>query len=82
MHPRVKFDVYGPPRDALLAGCLHQGVEQAEGIDLRLQVVVEHRLEGGHLGVHHHDVGRDACTAQGHALVGYGNSQIIYAMIL
>ena len=72
----------GIARDALAAGGLDKGVEETEGIDLGLQVVVEHRLEGGHLGVHHHDVARDAIAAQRHALVGHGHGQVIDAVVL
>lgn len=68
-HARIELNVDGIARDALAAGGLDKGVEETEGIDLGLQVVVEHRLEGGHLGVHHHDVARDAIAAQRHALV-------------
>ena len=31
---------------------------------LRLQVVIEHSLEGGHLRIHDHDVAGDAVLAQ------------------
>ena len=81
-HARIEFDVDGIARDALAAGSLDKGVEETEGIDLGLQVVVEHRLEGGHLGVHHHDVARDAIAAQRHALVGHGHGQVIDAVVL
>ena len=81
-HARIELDVDGIARDALAAGGLDKGVEETEGIDLGLQVVVEHRLEGGHLGVHHHDVARDAIAAQRHALVGHGHGQVIDAVVL
>ena len=74
--------MYGPTRDTLLAGCLDQGVEQTEGVDLGLQVVVEHGLEGRHLWVHHHDIGSNACPPQGHALVGYSHCQIVHTVLL
>ena len=74
-HARIEFDVDGIARDALAAGSLDKGVEETEGIDLGLQVVVEHRLEGGHLGVHHHDVARDAIAAQRHALGDVGDGK-------
>ena len=81
-HARIELDVDGIARDALAAGGLDKSVEETEGIDLGLQVVVEHRLEGGHLGVHHHDVARDAIAAQRHALVGHGHGQVIDAVVL
>ena len=81
-HARIELNVDGIARDALAASGLDKGVEETEGIDLGLQVVVEHRLEGGHLGVHHHDVARDAIAAQRHALVGHGHSQVIDAVVL
>ena len=81
-HARIELDVDGIARDALAAGGLDKGVEETEGIDLGLQVVVEHRLEGAHLGVHHHDVARDAIAAQRHALVGHGHGQVINAVVL
>jgi len=81
-HAGIELDVDGIARDALAAGSLDKGVEETEGIDLGLQVVVEHRLEGGHLGVHHHDVARDAIAAQRHALVGHGHGQVIDAVVL
>ena len=60
MHTSIELDVYGEARDTLFLGCLHEGVEQTETVDFGFEVVVEHGLEGGHLGVHHHDVRRDA----------------------
>jgi len=81
-HARIELNVDGIARDALAAGGLDKGVEETEGIDLGLQVVVEHRFEGGHLGVHHHDVARDAIAAQRHALVGHGHGQVIDAVVL
>ena len=53
-----------------------------EAVDLRLQVVVEHRLEGRHLRVHDEDVGGDARLAQLRAFVGHGHGQIIHAVLL
>ena len=82
VHASVELDVYGIVGDALLLGCLDEGLEQTERIDLGLEVVVEHGLEGGHLGVHHHDVGGDAVLAQGDTLVGDSHSQIVYAVVL
>ena len=81
-HARIELDVDRIARDALAASGLDKGVEETEGIDFGLQVVVEHRLEGGHLGVHHHDVARDAIAAQRHALVGHGHGQVIDAVVL
>ena len=82
VHARVKFDVDRPAGDTLLTGGLDQRIQQTEGIDLRLQVVVEHGLEGGHLRVHDHDVGRDASLTQGDTLVGHSHRQIIDTMVL
>ena len=65
--------MYGVSGDALLFGGFHKGVEQAEGVNFGLQIVVEHRLEGCHLRIHDHDVARDAIAAQRNALVGHGH---------
>ena len=82
VHARVEFDVHGIVGDTLLPGGLDERVQQAEGIHLRLQVVVEHGLEGRHFGIHNHDVLRDTVAAQRHTLVGYRHGQIVHAMIL
>ena len=71
-----------PAGDTLLARCLDEGIQQAEGIDLGLQVVVEHGLEGGHLGIHDHDIGGDASLAERDALIGHSHSEVIDTMIL
>ena len=82
VHARVELDVYGPAGDALLAGLPDEGIEQSEGVDLGLQVVVEERLERCHLRVHHHDVGRDARIAQRHSLIGHGHGQVVHTVFL
>ena len=56
VHARVQLDMYGEVAYAVLLRLTHKGVKQAEGIDLRLQVVIKHGLERRHLRVHNHDV--------------------------
>ena len=56
VHTRVQLDVYGEVAYTVLLRLTHKGVKQAEGIDLRLQVVIKHGLERRHLRVHNHDV--------------------------
>ena len=82
MHAGVELDMYGPAGDTLLTGCLDKCVHQTERIDLRLEIVVEHGLEGGHLGIHDHDVGGDAGLTERHTLVGHSHGEIVYTMIL
>ena len=62
-----------PGVSAILLCGADEGVHQTEGVDLGFQVVVEHGLEGRHLGVHHHNVLRDTVAAQRDALVGHGH---------
>ena len=82
VHTGIKFDVHRPASNALLSGSLDKGIHQAEGVNLWLQVVVEHGLEGRHLWVHNHDILRNTATAQRNSLVGHGHGQIIYTMVL
>ena len=82
VHACVKLDMYGPSRNTFLAGCLDESIQQTEGVDLRLKIVVEHGLEGRHLGIHNHDVGSDACLAEGDTLVGHRHSEIVHTMVL
>ena len=80
VHAGVELDVDGPPGDALLLGSLDEGVHQSKRVDLGFQVVVEHGLEGSHLGVHDHDVLRDSMAAQDDTLVGHGHGEIVHAV--
>ena len=82
MHARVELDVHRPARDALLAGGGYEGIQQAEAVDLGLQVVVEERLEARHLRVHHDDILCDASAAQLSPLVGGGHGQVVHALVL
>ena len=82
VHARVELYVYGPARYALFLGRFHESVEQAERVDLRLKVVVEHRLERRHLRVHYHDIRRDAVATQRGTLIGHGHGEIVNAMVL
>ena len=82
VHTGIEFDVYRHTCDALLACSMTQGIKQTEGIDLRLEVVVEHSLEGCHLRIHNHDVGSDASLTQCHALIGNRHSKIVNTMVL
>ena len=56
VHASIQLDVYREVAYAVLLRLTHKGVKQAEGIDLRLQVVIKHGLERRHLRVHNHDV--------------------------
>ena len=82
MHARVELDMDGPACDALFACGFDERIEQTETIHFRLQAVVEHGLEGRHLGIHNHDVGGDARLAKRHTLVGHSHSQVVHAMVL
>ena len=74
--------MHRPAGDTLFAGCLDEGIEQTEAIYLGLQVVIEHGLEGGHLGVHNHDIGGDASLTEGNTLVGHCHCEVVNTMIL
>ena len=82
MHARIQFDMDGPSRNTLFLSGMDEGVHQPERVHLRFQVVVEHGLEGRHLGIHDHDVLRDAVAAQRHPLVGHGHGQVVYPVVL
>ena len=82
VHARIELDMYGPARDTFLTSGLDECVHQTEGIDLGLQVVVEHGLEGRHLRVHDHDIGGDACLTERNTLVGHGHGEIIDTLVL
>ena len=74
--------MHRPSRDSLLLCSTNQGIHQSETVYLRLQVVVEHRLEGGHLRIHDHDILCDAVATQCDALVGHSNRQIVHTVVL
>ena len=82
MHTSIELDVNRESGDTLLLGSLDECIEQSERINLRLQVVIEHGLEGCHFRVHNHDVAGDTVLAKGDTLIGNSHSQIIYTMIL
>ena len=82
VHARIEFDVDGPAGDAFLAGCFDEGIHQTEGVDFGLEVVVEHRLERRHLGIHDHYIGGDAGLAERDPLIGHGHGKVVYAVIL
>ena len=82
VHTRIQFDMYRPSGNTLLTCCLDQRIQQSEGIHLRFQVIIEHRLESGHLRIHHHDATGDARFPQGYTLISHSHSQIIHMMIL
>ena len=82
VHTRIELDVYGPACDTLFASSLNQCIHQSEGVDLRLQIVVEHRLESRHLRIHNHDVGGDASLTERHTLIGHSHCEIIDTMVL
>ena len=82
MHTGIELDVNRESGDTLLLCSLDERIEQSERIHLRLQVVIEHGLEGSHFRVHDHDVAGDTVLAKGDPLIGNSHSQIIYTMIL
>ena len=82
VHACIELYMYGPACDTLLTGCLDESIHQTERVDLRLEIVVEHGLEGGHLWIHDHDVGGDAGFAEGDALIGNCHSEIVDTVIL
>ena len=82
VHAGIELHVDGEVGNALFLGSLNQGVEQVEAIDLGLELVVEHGLEGGEFGVHNDDIGRDARLAQLRAFVGHGHGQVIHPVLL
>ena len=82
VHAGIQLDMDRETGYSLFLSCLDERIEQTERVNLRLQVVIEHGLEGGHLRIHNHDVAGDAVLAQRNALIGYSHSQIVYTMIL
>ena len=82
VHACVELYVYGIARDAFLLGSLDKCVEYSEVVNLWLQIVVKHCLEGCHLRVHHHDVARNAVASEGCTLIGYCHGEIVYTMVL
>ena len=82
VHARVQLDMDGEVRDTFFLRLAHKGVQQMEAIDLRLQLVVEHRLEGRHFGVHDEDVGRNTSLSQFRPFVGHGHGQVVYVPFL
>ena len=71
-----------PARDTFLTSCLDEGIQQTEGVNFGLKIVVEHGLESRHLRIHNHNVGGDASLAKGDALVGHCHSKIVDTVIL
>ena len=82
VHARVEFDMYRPTGDTLLARGLDKGIKQTEGVDFGLEVVVEHGLEGRHLGIHDHDIGSDTGFTESDSLIGHGHSEIVHTVVL
>ena len=82
VHAGIQLDMDRETGYSLFLSCLDERIEQTERVNLRLQVVIEHGLEGGHLRIHDHDVAGDAVLAQRNALIGYSHSQIVYTMVL
>ena len=82
MHPCIQLDVDGEIGDTFALGCMNKSVQQAEAIDFRLQMVLEECVETGELRIHYHDIGRDTCTTQFHALVCHSHSEVVYAVVL
>ena len=82
VHAGVELDMYRPSRDTFFLSGFDEGVEEAERVDLRLEVVVEHRLESRHLRVHDHDVRCDAVTAQRSTLIGDSHGEVVDTVVL
>ena len=82
MHSGIEFDMYRPSCYSLLTRCPYESIEKTERINLWLKVIVEHGLEGGHLRIHNHDIGRDASLTKRHSLISNSHSEIVNTMIL
>ena len=82
VHTRIEFDVYGPTRNTLLLSGTDEGIHQTERVDLWLEIVVEHRLEGRHLRVHNHNVLRNAVATQCDALVSNSHCEVVDTVVL
>lgn len=82
VHTGIQLDMDRETGYSLFLSCLDERIKQTERVNLRLQVVIEHGLEGGHLRIHDHDVAGNAVLAQRNALIGYSHSQIVYTMVL
>ena len=72
----------GEACDAFFLCRLDEGVHNAEAIHFGFEVVVKHRLEGGHLWIHDDDIACDAVFAESDTLVSHGHGKIIYAVVL
>ena len=82
MHTGIEFDMNGETGNAFFLRFFHQSIKQSERVNLGFEVIIEHRLKGGHLRIHNHDVAGDAVLAQRYTLISHCNSKIIHAMIL
>ena len=82
MHTCIHLHMDGEVGDSFFFRRLYQFRQQAEAIYLRLQAVVEHRLEGRQFGIHDDDRAGDARFAKLHSLVGHGYGQVIHLMVL
>ena len=82
MHTSIQFDVNREIGNSFLFSRLNQFIEQVEAIDFRLQLIVEHCLEGSQFRIHDDDGAVNACLAKFGAFIGYGHGQVIHPMIL
>ncbi len=82
VHAGIELNVYRIIRYSFTLCGLDKSVEQTETIHLRLEVVVEHRLECRHLRIHDHDVACYSVFTQRYALIGNSHCEIVYTMVL
>ena len=81
MHAGVELDMDGYAL-AMETHTLREELEDAEGINVGLEVVLYDVVEGGLLRVHHHDGEADAVAAQLDAFVGIGHGEVVDMIVL
>ena len=82
VHSRVHFNMDGVRSDSAPLGFADDGVEEAETIDFRLQIILEEDIEAAEFRIHNHNRNGDASFAQFLTLVGDGDGEIVAAMLL
>ena len=76
VHAGVELHMDGPAasQEAHTGG---EKFQDAEGVDIGLEVVFDDVVERGFLGIHHHDGDADAIAAQVDAFVGIGHGEVV-----
>ena len=82
MHTRIQFYMNREVSDSFLLRLFNQCIQQVEAIHFRLQLIVEHGLERGHLRVHDDDACRDTRFAEFGTFISHSHSQEINMMFL